>query len=396
MELPVLILPAILATFAAAFGVVWWYGSKPAFWWMLAYAAQGVGYLGEIVPTILHEGVSTLLVDTLFLVGFFAFGQAISLFFGWPRRVVLYAAFTVAACATVASQVFLAGSLKGELLAVDLGCGTLALLPLLLNLRRMPRSGTDQAVIVVTILSILNCYAVASLFAIFGDPSADFDTYMQSSYVVASYTMSTFLNLVVPLVQLAAVALRAIQDNRTDAEVDTLTGLLNRRGFHRAVQRGNGYGSGSVIVADIDHFRRVNDDLGHSGGDRVLVTFADAVRLHATDGGHAARFGGEEFVVFLPGIDADRAVELAREIGRTFRDRVAEHHGTAFPVTASFGVAKIGVPAEGLEAAMECADIALYRSKRAGRDRVAIHGAEEPSIVTGEAAPNKRVLRVVA
>ena len=91
MQLPAFLLPAILGAFSVAFGIVWRRGSKPAFWWMLAYGAQAVAYMGEIVPTVFHESIDTMLVDAIFVLGFFGFGQAMCLHFGWSRRIVLNA-----------------------------------------------------------------------------------------------------------------------------------------------------------------------------------------------------------------------------------------------------------------------------------------------------------------
>ena len=153
---------------------------------------------------------------------------------------------------------------------------------------------------------------------------------------------------------------------REIASRDGLTGLLNRPAFLRlaeeALARGAGV-AGQVVMADLDHFKRVNDEHGHAAGDRAITTFADACRASVRSGDLAARYGGEEFVLLLPGAGPARAIEVVRSVSA----HMAELARTdpALP-TVSYGIAVAGLP---LEDAIERADQALYRAKETGRDR---------------------------
>lgn len=157
------------------------------------------------------------------------------------------------------------------------------------------------------------------------------------------------------------------------AMTDPLTGLLNRRAqmemLEQAAQRLKPGEPGlSIILVDLDHFKQLNDRYGHSAGDRVLTTVA--ARLRDLCGGAqahcVARWGGEEFLVLLPGVRlaaaCKRAEELRREVAALRIDRIAQ-------VTASFGVAEL-VGGESLDACLKRCDQALYRAKEAGRDAV--------------------------
>lgn len=147
-----------------------------------------------------------------------------------------------------------------------------------------------------------------------------------------------------------------------DASVDALTGLANRRIVNRLL--GRLQLSDTVIMVDLDHFKAVNDTLGHPEGDRVLKDFGRtiAATLRASD--HAGRYGGEEFVVIL-GNNDDGAGDCGSDVYLT-RLRQAWEAARPHPVTFSAGVA----PARpDPKRALEAADRALYRAKTSGRDQ---------------------------
>lgn len=157
---------------------------------------------------------------------------------------------------------------------------------------------------------------------------------------------------------------------------DSLTQLANRRSFDRLldeeIRRARRAGSPlSVLLADIDHFKRVNDTYGHPFGDECLRQVAAVLAGHCQRAGDvAARYGGEEFVVLLPGLDAERAVALAESIRCAIAQLQLQHGGQMVALTVSLGVAtltpSLSAPADLLAAA----DAALYQAKNAGRDRV--------------------------
>ena len=130
------------------------------------------------------------------------------------------------------------------------------------------------------------------------------------------------------------------------------------------------------MVADLDDFKDVNDRFGHAAGDVVLREFAQALEEGIRDVDLACRWGGEEFVLVLPGTDLDGAVHLAERIRKDVDARLLlSGHGEPIPIRASFGVA---VPGDGLapQDVLAAADTALYRAKRAGKNCVA--AAREP------------------
>ncbi len=123
----------------------------------------------------------------------------------------------------------------------------------------------------------------------------------------------------------------------------------------------------SVIMADIDHFKHVNDRYGHAGGDRVLARFGELLLFATRPTDIVARYGGEEFVVLMPRTPMTEATDVADRLRRLLAteriDSIAE------PVTSSFGVAQC-LPGEAADALIQRVDAALYQAKEAGRNRV--------------------------
>jgi len=147
---------------------------------------------------------------------------------------------------------------------------------------------------------------------------------------------------------------------------DPLTGLHNRRALLEALtgQRALAVRTGlplAVVLLDLDHFKRINDTLGHAVGDEVLKTTARLIGAGLRQTDLAARYGGEEFVLLLPKSDAQGAARVAVRILRQFRN--AEVPGVPWPVTFSAGVAQLE-DQETVESLLERADRKLYEAKR--------------------------------
>jgi len=155
---------------------------------------------------------------------------------------------------------------------------------------------------------------------------------------------------------------------------DSLTGLANRRLFDESLQReaARSHRLGtplSLLVLDVDHFKQVNDNYGHQTGDAVLREVADALVANTKNFDVAARYGGDEFVVLLPGCSREDAMGVAQRV----RNEIARQVGEA-PVTISGGIATMPDNASDAERLIAAADGALYDAKRNGRDRVASSG----------------------
>jgi diguanylate cyclase len=170
------------------------------------------------------------------------------------------------------------------------------------------------------------------------------------------------------------VTLRSRLDVTTEEALrDPLTGAFNRLAYDRRaaleVARWSSDGSPlSMIVCDIDHFKRINDTFGHTAGDKVLKEVVRLLQEQLRSSDFVARYGGEEFVVLLNGADADAALHIAEKLRRTIKAAPFRSRGERVAVTISCGVGTFSND-DTLEDVFERTDGALYAAKTAGRDR---------------------------
>jgi diguanylate cyclase (GGDEF)-like protein len=173
----------------------------------------------------------------------------------------------------------------------------------------------------------------------------------------------------------------ALQDANTRldrlASIDSLTGITNRRVILERLEQAissaiSERGPAAALMVDVDRFKRFNDSYGHKAGDAVLAAAAGTLEEAVGNRGHVGRYGGEEFLVVLPGADPDAAAAMAERV-RAAVECMIVSYGAVFSVTASIGAANLppaaGVSADGL---LYAADVALYRAKAGGRNRVEV------------------------
>jgi diguanylate cyclase (GGDEF)-like protein/PAS domain S-box-containing protein len=175
----------------------------------------------------------------------------------------------------------------------------------------------------------------------------------------------------------AVVVETAYRQTREEADRDPLTGLANRRYLDRMLahcleELGRSGHPLCLIMADLDHFKQVNDTWGHPVGDRALIGFAATIQNQCRSIDLVARYGGEEFVVLLPGHRLQTAAQIAERL-RTSVARATPAELGRRVLTASFGVAE-AAPGETAPLVLERVDAALYRAKSRGRDRVEVDG----------------------
>ena len=190
-----------------------------------------------------------------------------------------------------------------------------------------------------------------------------------------------YANMVIPFSMLGLlsfyfrVASATVERQMTEmALTDPLTGLFNRRQMSRRLQEeaarfrrlGKDF---SVILADIDRFKDINDRHGHDTGDRVLARVALLFTEGLRGGDAVARWGGEEFLLLLPGTHRRDAEEVAQRLRAAVESRLGDVEGLSVPLTVTFGVAAYA-PFASVDACLKAADEALYRGKESGRNRV--------------------------
>jgi diguanylate cyclase (GGDEF)-like protein len=221
-------------------------------------------------------------------------------------------------------------------------------------------------------LSIAVCSAVTAV--VFLGSSLAFDA---AAVTAEPLPMLAVLAMMLGVTLASITLARAEISHRGASTVDPLTGLLNRHGLHERFEelRRLALVTGApitVVLFDLDHFKRVNDEHGHDAGDRLLRAVADAARRTLRTFELVYRIGGEEFLILLPGIAEWEAESVAEQL-RLAIEQLGPEAG--IPITASFGVSGAVGQEIDFERLYGRADRALYEAKRGGRDRVSLSGA---------------------
>lgn len=185
---------------------------------------------------------------------------------------------------------------------------------------------------------------------------------------------ANFLELFAQQIEQTITIAELFQVVREQAVSDSLTGLYNRRYFEeytkkeamRALRQNQKF---SIIGLDLDHLKKINDKYGHSYGDIAIKTIAEVLKTNARSIDVAARMGGEEFNIILPGVDSEGAMVAAERIRKAIESRQIEKLGH---ITASIGVATFPDHSDDIDELMEITDQAMYLSKRNGRNRVSL------------------------
>ncbi|MET4093676.1 GGDEF domain-containing protein [Arthrobacter sp. UYCu712] len=166
------------------------------------------------------------------------------------------------------------------------------------------------------------------------------------------------------------------EDLKERAARDALTGLLNRGDFmqqaHRRLRTNLDAGlQTSIVMADLDRFKAINDGFGHDAGDAVIRAFSDACRAAVRSADLVGRYGGEEFAMLLTGVDAEESVRIADRINAVLAEHSSLPAGAPAP-TAGFGIVDARNPYIGLQRLIRDVDGALYEAKAAGRNRAVV------------------------
>lgn len=249
----------------------------------------------------------------------------------------------------------------------------------LVILRAPRRQALDVALLVLFALSGLQFLAKPLLAAVLGSGVSP-QAYIGSTYAAISQTVGAVLLIANGLLMLLIIVRDAMAEMTARSETDTLSGLLNRRGFEDRADRllASAQRAGvptAMLVADLDHFKTINDTHGHEAGDRVIAAFAQVLGAIADPRSVLGRLGGEEFAVLIPATNLATARLYAEGVRSGFSGLAIAGLPPGRPISASFGVAPFQ-PGDSLSDLLRRADAALYEAKKGGRDRVCVTEAE--------------------
>lgn len=377
--------PIVAFFFSALYFGAWTHRRERLYILVLSFAflCYALAALTQMLFIPRDPGLNSVISTVIYTLCIFLLVKGVSLRFQEPGQEKLTVALALAVVALTTYFYYVDRSLLLRIYVQNFGYGfmvTLAALRL-----RTRRGLLDQSFFWVLLVFGLHFFVRTLLTAPIAGDLARYDALIaagadpvemrkgfSSSPFWQVMNFSVFISgLLIALMLFVAVALDVIEDFRRESGSDTLTGLLNRRGFHLvATPLWNNAGMRPLSVAycDLDHFKSINDTFGHAVGDRVLRQFSDIVSSELRHWDVAARFGGEEFVLLLPRASGEAALAIVERVRGVLRATRFDELSDGRAVTASFGVAQAG-PTETLAELIHRADLMVYAAKRAGRDR---------------------------
>lgn len=366
--------PTLTLIFASSFLWLWKYQHRSRYLLFLAgaYLCFVLGAATQIskIPsgTAPNAVVSTLFytLSTLMLM------EGMLRRTGEGLEIGLHAAIFTTLVGGIAYFSYVDGNLVARILINNFGTG-MALLFITPRLKPLRNANGINVLLYWVYLAFALSFFLRTALTVNVHPLGPSDKFAHSAFWIMLQFSMLFFAVLLTLVLLVASMIDRIDRLRSERDVDPLTGLLNRRGFndhvHAKMARLPKGASVSLIVCDLDHFKRINDTFGHPAGDVVLREFGGIVLSAIRKGDVAGRVGGEEFVVLLPDADYAGATELAERMRVKLMDHPFSSLPASYSVTGSFGVAVLR-PGESIDELLERADRMLYAAKSEGRNRV--------------------------
>ena len=355
--------------------VFFWRRAPSSTWlglWAASYLVMAFANALAVVAPDEPRALGFSLGSAAFMLGFGLMWQAARVFEGRrPRWGLMFGAIFVFSAILLIPEIRQNIALRVTTVSIPL---TLALVLAAWETWRGRAEGlpskTSLTVLLSAVALVVGGRAVAGAqgaFPVGSQPVADFTIVVMLGGLIATAILLAMFVLAMGLE-------RREQSQRHLATTDPMTGLLNRRGLDAVYPDGTLPAGAALIVFDLDRFKQVNDSFGHAAGDALIASFALICReeLHHVD--HAARMGGEEFVLVLARADAPAALALAEKVRNRYAQTVVPIDGGALVGTVSGGVF-CAPPDDGawLTAAIAAADRAMYRAKAAGRNRVHVY-----------------------
>ncbi|QPC99647.1 GGDEF domain-containing protein [Qipengyuania soli] len=372
-----LITPLMALIFFSVFLLLWRRGKMGSY--VLAFAGAYLFFGLGFVATHLLPDTGAFYV--FHLTQLFYTAGSVCVIWGATRRVnqhvslpVLGLVYVLTAL-TLAVAVGMSDETGPRLYIVNTGYGVMFTIGTMALLQAPRRSALDKLVTVLFAISAAQFFIRPALTLLIAGGSAASD-YRESIYYSVLSVAVTIQSLATAVCLIWACAWDLIQGERERAQRDVLTGLRSRRAFEQdalsTIERAKQEGVPiAIVVADIDHFKSVNDVYGHQVGDKAIAIFGSVVDGMIRHSDIAGRIGGEEFCIIAWNCDAASAKTMADRIRRRFADTRIAGMPDDTRLTASFGVAARR-EGEGYGKLFARADAELYRAKESGRDRVCL------------------------
>jgi len=377
--------PSIALVLAAAFLILWLYQQSRRYLAVLAvgYLASAIGFLLQYFSLPFGFEATKLASNICFAAAGSCIAGSIVARSGRPVPFVAIGVFAAGGLAALCWFLFVVPDLTWRIYAINFALGGVSLVAAA-ELRHVRRNGpTEMILFALALLAGVNFLVRTVLVISLHGAFADYTDFYDSTYWTTALLSHAVLSLLLALTLFTAAALDVMARLTSDARTDPLSRLFNRRGFEERaallLDRCSRAGfPAALVLADLDHFKSINDIYGHQAGDRVITDFAGRLQMAAGSRGVAGRLGGEEFAIVLPFADLAAARMAAEAVRTAFSSGMVDGLPSGVRITASFGVAARSGD-EGLAPLMRRADEALYKAKQNGRDSVRISYERPPA-----------------
>lgn len=370
--------PALSLVLAAAFFTLWLFRRER--WHVIAlclsYLAVGFGFTLQGFNLGMSFEVAKFLSNSLFFAAVFLLVGAVTVRQGVTVPTVQLGICTAAGMGGFCWFLFADPNFVARVFCVSYGLGAMCIVAAV-RLSMAPRKTfVDHLLIGIAALRGLDLFLRPLAVALLDGGERTEAPFITSAYWLTTSLSTLVFSILLALVLLTTIALDVVQEFRTESRTDPLSGLLNRRGF---AEKAAPYFRPSatpvplgLVLADLDHFKSINDVHGHATGDAVIAAFARLLRQAGSSRAIVGRTGGEEFALLMPNCDLAAARLLAEGVRSSLASGgLAGVKDGLGNVTCSFGVS-VRSGEETLDTLVQRADEALLHAKRAGRDRVRI------------------------
>lgn len=361
--------PAIALLFAAAFLGIWrrWKDLRYLIWIAAAFITFSIALLFQIFSVPADAGLNTMVSGVLYTSASLLFIEGLLRRLRLSQNYLLVFGISFLVLAGIWYFFYIHRDLDTRVYILNFGLALL-LLVTAIKIGRVAGRTMDRVLFWTILIFALQFLPRTILTVGYVGTRRDSATLTRSPFWVWMNFSFTVFTVVLGLVLLGTIASDIVRSLRRKANTDPLTGLLNRRGFEEFVDH-TGLEKGALVLLDIDDFKLINDSFGHAAGDTVLINVAAVLQDCIRSSDAAARLGGEEFAVFVQGLNREDTFALAERLRHQIaRIRCGNRLFRNHTVTASLGLVEFG-PGEHLMQAMHRADDLLYEAKRNGKNQ---------------------------
>jgi len=366
--------PAISTLLGIAVAIIWYHKPDATFMRTAAMAlfAFAFAFIAQDVLPSAPFRLSSLLINLAFLVCFTLFCTAMVQMAGGKPPLLSFMVIALATVLAILWWLYGDDNLANRVHVMNISHSLMCVLTIVTAWRSPKKGWGRNLAMLVPLLGFANFVWRPMLVVWEGNFYQPGDAFIDSVYWNTTRLGSPILAVLAAVSLMTGLSLALIKDLKLEARTDKLSGLLNRRGFEEKClsifdQSERRDRPITMMIADLDRFKQVNDNLGHARGDQIIQSFGKALQSAMPADAVIGRIGGEEFAVLLAG-DETRGINQAIETCQQRFSQIQSEHGFD-PITASFGIYKCGHQ-DNLHIALTRADKALYEAKHAGRNAV--------------------------